>query len=350
MRESCTYGSARGALSNERPYRYKRREVIALLGSVVASPATLWAQQAPVRRVGVLMGYGDADPEAKILLSGFTNGLASLGWIEGRNVQIDVRWAAGSVERMRTLAKELVDLQPDVILANTTPVTAALQRATSAIPIVFVLVADPVGSGFVATLPRPGGNITGLVTEEASTAGKRLELLTVIAPPVKRVAIIFNPETAPEGGSFYIPAFEAAAQMHRVEPITAPVRSDAEIEAVITGLGGQPAGGLVVMNDGFMFVHRSQIISVARRNKVPAVYYDTTFAKEGGLLAYGTDRPDLFRRAAPYVDRILRGAKPAELPVQIPAKFAMAVNIGTARILGLTVPESILAIADEVIE
>ena len=328
----------------------RRRDFITLLGGVVASPATLWAQQAPVRRVGVLMGYGDADPEAKILLSGFTNGLASLGWIEGRNVQIDVRWAAGSVERMRTLAKELVDLQPDVILANTTPVTAALQRATSAIPIVFVLVADPVGSGFVATLPRPGGNITGLVTEEASTAGKRLELLTVIAPPVKRVAIIFNPETAPEGGSFYIPAFEAAAQMHRVEPITAPVRSDAEIEAVITGLGGQPAGGLVVMNDGFMFVHRSQIISVARRNKVPAVYYDTTFAKEGGLLAYGTDRPDLFRRAAPYVDRILRGAKPAELPVQIPAKFAMAVNIGTARILGLTVPESILAIADEVIE
>jgi putative ABC transport system substrate-binding protein len=328
----------------------KRRAVIALLGSVVACPTALWAQQPLVRRIGVLMGYGDADPEAKVLLSGFTNGLASLGWIEGRNVQIDVRWAAGSVERMRTLAKELVDLQPDVILANTTPVTAALQRATSAIPIVFVLVADPVGSGFVATLPRPGGNITGLVTEEASTAGKRLELLTVIAPPVKRVAIIFNPETAPEGGSFYIPAFEAAAQMHRVEPITAPVRSDAEIEAVITGLGGQPAGGLVVMNDGFMFVHRSQIISVARRNKVPAVYYDTTFAKEGGLLAYGTDRPDLFRRAAPYVDRILRGAKPAELPVQIPAKFEMAVNIGTARILGLTVPESILAIADEVIE
>ena len=328
----------------------KRRAVIALLGSVVACPTALWAQQPLVRRIGVLMGYGDADPEAKVLLSGFTNGLASLGWIEGRNVQIDVRWAAGSVERMRTLAKELVDLQPDVILANTTPVTAALQRATSAIPIVFVLVADPLGSGFVATLPRPGGNITGLVTEEASTAGKRLELLTVIAPPVKRVAIIFNPETAPEGGSFYIPAFEAAAQMHRVEPITAPVRSDAEIEAVITGLGGQPAGGLVVMNDGFMFVHRSQIISVARRNKVPAVYYDTTFAKEGGLLAYGTDRPDLFRRAAPYVDRILRGAKPAELPVQIPAKFEMAVNIGTARILGLTVPESILAIADEVIE
>ena len=160
----------------------KRRGVIALLGSVVACPTALWAQQPLVRRVGVLMGYGDADPEAKALLSGFTNGLASLGWIDGRNVRIDVRWAAGSVERMQTLAKELVGLQPDVILANTTPVTAALQRATSTIPIVFVIVADPVGSGFVATLPRPGGNITGLVNEEASTVGKRLELLTVIAP------------------------------------------------------------------------------------------------------------------------------------------------------------------------
>ena len=213
-----------------------------------------------------------------------------------------------------------------------------------------MIVADPVGSGFVATLPRPGGNITGLVNEEASTAGKRLELLTVIAPGVKRVAIIFNPETAPEGGSYYIPAFQAAAQMHRVEPIIAPVRSDAEIEAAITRLGGQPAGGLVVMNDGFMFVHRSQIISAARRNKVPAVYYDTTFAREGGLLAYGTDRADLFRRAAPYVDHVLRGAKPAELPVQVPAKFEMALNNETAKILRLTVPESILAIADEVIE
>jgi len=328
----------------------KRRAVIALLGSVVACPTALWAQQPLVRRIGVLMGYGDADPEAKVLLSGFTNGLASLGWIDGRNVRIDVRWAAGSVERMQTLAKELVGLQPDVILANTTPVTAALQRATSTIPIVFVIVADPVGSGFVATLPRPGGNITGLVNEEASTVGKRLELLTVIAPAVKRVAIIFNPETAPQSGSYYIPAFEAAAQMHRVEPIIAPVRSDAEIEAVITRLGGQPAGGLVVMNDGFMFVHRSQIISVARRNNVPAVYYDTTFAREGGLLAYGTDRADLFHRAAPYVDHILRGAKPAELPVQVPAKFEMALNTETAKILGLTVPESILAIADEVIE
>jgi putative ABC transport system substrate-binding protein len=328
----------------------KRREVIALLGGVVAGSTTLWAQQAVVRRVGVLMGYGEADPEAKVLLSGFTNGLANLGWIDGRNVRIDVRWAAGSVERMQAFATELVGLQPDVILANTTPVTTALQRATSTIPIVFVIVADPVGSGFVATLPRPGGNITGFVTEEASTAGKRLELLTVIAPAVKRVAIIFNPETAPEGGSYYLPAFEAAAQLHRVEPFIAPVRSDAEIEAVITGLGRQPVGGLVVMNDGFMFVHRSQIISVANRNNVPAVYYDTAFAREGGLLAYGTDRADLFRRAAPYVDHILRGAKPAELPVQLPAKFEMVLNTKTARTLGLTVPESILATADEVIE
>jgi putative ABC transport system substrate-binding protein len=329
----------------------RRREFITLLGGAGAWPLAARAQQAGgMRRVGVLMALDENDPEAKAYLTGFTQGLADLGWAISRNLSVNVRWAAGNVDRMRMSAKELLDLQPDVMLANTTPVTAALQRATSTIPIVFVIVADPVGSGFVASLPRPGGNITGFAIEEASTPGKRLELLTVIAPAVKRVAIIFNPETAAEGGSYYIPAFEAAAQMHRVEPIIAPVRSDAEIETVITGLGGQPVGGLVAMNDGFMLVHRSQIISVARRNNVPAVYYDTIFAREGGLLSYGTDRADVFRRAAPYVDRILRGAKPADLPVQVPTKFEMAVNLKTAKALGLTVPPTMLTLADEVIE
>jgi putative ABC transport system substrate-binding protein len=332
--------------------RLRRRDFVVLLGGGAAAwPLAARAQQADrMRRIGVLMGYGETDPEAKALLSEFTQGLSELGWSDGRNARIDVRWAAGSIERMQTLAKELVDLRPDVILANTTPVTAALQRATQAIPIVFVIVADPIGSGFVASLARPGGNITGFVNEEASTAGKRLELLTVIAPAVKRVAILFNPDTAADGGSYYLPAFEAAARSHQVESITGAVRSNTEIEAVVASLGREPRGGLVVMNDGFMFVHRAEIIMAADKSKVPTIYYDTIFAKDGGLLAYGTDRGDIFRRAAPYVDRVLRGAKPTELPVQLPAKFEMALNAKTAKALGLTVPESILAIANEVIE
>jgi putative ABC transport system substrate-binding protein len=328
-----------------------RRDLITLLGGAAAWPVAARAQQSGrMRQIGVLMGYGEADPEAKALLSQFTQGLSELGWSDGRNVRIDIRWAAGNVERMQTLAKELVDLRPDVILANTTPVTAALQRVTQTIPIVFVIVADPIGSGFVASLPRPGGNITGFVNEEASTAGKRLELLTVIAPAVKRVAIMFNPDTAAGGGSYYLPAFEAAARLHKVEPITGSVHSDSEIETVTVSLGREPRGGLVVMNDGFMFVHRAQIVVAADKSHVPTIYYDTIFARDGGLLAYGTDRGDIFRRAAPYVDHILRGAKPTELPVQLPAKFEMALNAKTAKTLGLTVPESLLAIADEVIE
>ena len=263
---------------------------------------------------------------------------------------MDVRWAAGNVDRMRMFAKELVDLQPDVILASTTPATAALQRETRTIPIVFVNVADPVGAGFVASLPRPGGNITGFINIEAAMAGKWLELLTEIAPGVKRAAIMFNPDTAPCGGSYYLPSFEAAARSFKVEPITAPVHSDAEIETVMTSLGREPGGGLVVMPDGFMFVHRAPIISLAARNNVPAVYSAPVFVRDGGLLSYGPDWADIFRRAASYVDRILRGAKPAELPVQLPVKFEMAVNLKTAKALGLTVPQSILLRADEVIE
>jgi putative tryptophan/tyrosine transport system substrate-binding protein len=331
----------------------RRRDFITLLsGAAAAWPLAASAQQPPdqVRRIGVLMGYAESDSEAQSLVYEFTQGLSELGWKDGRNSRIDIRWGAGNAERMQTLARELVDLRPDVILANTTPVTAALQLTTRAIPIVFVIVGDPVGSGFVASLARPGGNITGFINEEATTVGKRLQLLTQIAPAVKRVAIIFNPDTAAGQGSYYLPAFEMACRSLNVAPIVAPIHSDHDIQLVIDGIGRGLEGGLVTMNDGFLFVHREQIISAADQRKVPAVYGDAIFARDGGLLGYGPDRKDIFRRAAMYGDRLLRGEKPAELPVQLPVKFNMVVNTKAAKALGLTVPQTLLVAADEVIE
>jgi len=328
-----------------------RRQFIAGLGGAAAWPLVARAQQADrMRRIGALMGYGENDPEARALLSGFTQGLAELDWTEGRNVRMDIRWAGNDLDRMRMFAKELVDLRPEMILVQGTPGTAALQRETRTIPIVFVLVSDPVGSGFVASVPRPGGNITGFITLEPSMAGKWLELLTEIAPGVKRAAIMFNPDTAPYTRSYYMPSFETAARSFKVEPIAAPVHSDAEIETVITSLGREPGGGLVVMTDAFTTVHRAPTILLAARNNIPAVYETSVFARDGGLLSYGPIRLDIFRRSASYVDRILRGAKPADLAVQLPAKFEMAINAKTAKALGLTVPQSILLRADEVIE
>jgi putative ABC transport system substrate-binding protein len=330
----------------------RRREFITLLGGAAAAwPVRVRAQQPDrVRRIGVLMGNDENDPEGKAVFSGFTQGLAELGWTDGRNLRMDVRWAAGNVDRMRMFAKELVGLQPDVILSYTTPVTAALQRETRTIPIVFVSVSDPVGDGFVAGLPRPGGNLTGFIGMEASMAGKWLELLTEIAPGTKRAAIMFNPDTAAGSGSYFLPAFEAAARSLKVVPIEAPVHSDTEIETVIMSLGREPRGGLVVMPGNFMNVHRAPIILQAARNNVPAVYVRSVFARDGGLLSYGPDQVDMFRRSAAYVDRFLRGAKPADLPVQLPIKFEMALNAKTAKALGLAVPPSILLRADEVIE
>ena len=241
-------------------------------------------------------------------------------------------------------------MQPDLILAQGTPVTAALQRETRTIPIVFVIVSDPVGAGFVAGLPRPGGNITGFIHTEGEIAGKLLELLTEIAPSVKRAAIMFNPDTAPGGGSHYLPFFEATARSLKLEPIAAPVHNDAEIETVMASLGREPASGLIAMPDGFTFVHRAQIILLAARSNVPAVYWNSVVARDGGLLSYGPDNADILRRAAPYVDRILRGAKPAELPVQLPVKFELVINLKTAKALGLDVPLQLQQRADEVIE
>jgi len=332
----------------------RRREFIAGLGGAAAWsamwPLAVRAQQPDrMRRIGVLFGIDESDPQARAFLSGFTQRFSELGWTDGRNVRMDAR-AAGSADRMRTFARELVDLQPDVLLSFGGVATTAIQRETRTIPIVFVNVADPVGFGFVASLPRPGGNITGFINLEASMSGKWLEVLTDMVPGIKRAAMIFNPDTANGGGSYFRPWFEAAARSRKVEPIVAPVHSDTEIEAVITSLGRESGGGLVVQAELFNLTHRAQIISLTARNNVPAVYPAKFFCRDGGLLSYGVDEGDLFRSAAPYVDRILRGAKPAELPVQVPIKYEMAVNMKTAKVLGLTIPEIFLVRADEVIE
>jgi putative tryptophan/tyrosine transport system substrate-binding protein len=326
-----------------------RREFIAGLGSAVACPIAAHAQQLErMRRIGVLMPFDENDPFGKLLISAFTQGLADLGWTDGRNVRMDFRWASDIINRIRPLAQELVGLEPDIIVTNGTPATTALQRETSTIPIVFVNVGDPVGSGLVAGLKQPGGNITGVGYLEPSLGGKWLELLSGIAPGLKRVAIMFNPDTAPV--SVYVPSFETAARSLKVVPIVASVHDDVEIEMAIIGLGREPGGGLVVMPDTFTLSHRAPIILAAARNNVPTVYTLSAFATGGGLLSYGVDPVDTFRRAVIYVDRVLRGAKPSELPIQFPSKFELVINMKSAKALGLTIPPSILAIADEVIE
>jgi putative ABC transport system substrate-binding protein len=329
--------------------RLRRREFIAALGGAVAWPLAARAQQRDrVRRIGLLMSFDENDPVGKTYVSTFTQALAGLGWTDGRNMRVDVRWAAGDINRIRALAQELVGLQPDMILASTTPATVVLQRETRTIPIVFVGLTDPVASGIVPRLNQPGGNITGFAIFETTLAGKWLELLSEIAPGLKRTAIMFNPDTTP--ASVYMPSFETAVRSLRIVPISAPVHSDVEIETAIIALGREPGGGLLVMPDVFTTVHRAPIILAAARNNVPAVYWRSEFVRDGGLLSYGPDFVDNWRRAASYVDRILRGATPGDLPVQFPTKFEMVVNLKTANALGLAVPLSILLRADEVIE
>jgi len=300
-----------------------------------------------MRRIGVLMGGDENDPVYTGILPALTQALEDLGWTDGRNVRMDIRWAGGDANRIRALAAQLVGLHPDIIFTVATPATAAVQRETRTIPIVFAGVGDPVASGIVERLDRPGGIVTGFANFEASLGGKWLELLSEIVPGLKRAAIMFNPDTAV---SSFMPSFETAARSLKVVPIIAPVHSDPEIETAIIALGREPGGGLVVMPELFVFAHRAPIILAAARNNVPAVYSFPFFARDGGLLSYGPDVGDDFRRAATYVDRILRGAKPGDLPVQFPTKFEMAVNLKTAKALGLTVPQSILLRADEVIE
>jgi putative ABC transport system substrate-binding protein len=326
-----------------------RRAFIAALGGAAAWPLAARAQQRDrVRRIGVLMPGNETDPAAKPRVPAFTQALAGFGWTDGRNARIDLRWAGPDINRIRVLAQELVGLQPDIILTTSTPATVALQRETRTIPIVFVNVGDPVAAGLVARLERPTGNITGFATFEATLGGKWLELLSEIAPGLKRAAIMFNPDTTLV--SIFMPSLETAARSLKVEPIIASVHGEAEIETAITALGREPGAGLVVMPDAFMVAHRAAIISAAARNKIPAVYWVSDFARDGGLLSYGFDQADGYRLAASYVDRILRGAKPGDLPVQFPTKFEMAVNLKTAKTLGLAVPPSILLRVTEVIE
>jgi putative ABC transport system substrate-binding protein len=331
----------------------RRREFIAGLGSAAAWPVVARAQQPDrVRRIGVLMA-GVERPLSNLWYpdaTAFTKALAGLGWTDGRNMRMDLRWWGDDVNRIPAVAQDLVGLQPDIILTAGAAATAAVQRETRTIPIVFAGVTDPVASGIVARLDRPSGNITGFSTFEPSLGGKWLELLSEIAPGLKRVAIMFNLATV--ATSAYMPSLETAARSLNVTLIPAHVRSDAEIETAIMALGREPGGGLVVMPDVWtqLSTHRASIILAAARNNVPAVYTASPFAREGGLLTYGVDTVDNWRRAASYVDRILRGEKPGDLPVQFPTKFETVVNLKTAKALGLTVPQSILLRADEVIE
>lgn len=296
------------------------------------------------------MGYADSDREAQTDVTAFRKGLQKLGWAEDRNISIETRWAtpenAGARERF---AKELVALQPDLVLSHTTPSTAALLRETRTIPVIFANVSDPIGSGFVASLSRPGGNVTGFTTIEGSMGGKWLELLKEISPHVNRVAFLFNPETATYA-EYYLNLFKTAGTSFGVEATPAPVRDKSEIETVMATLAERPNGGLVVMPDSFLIAHRAEITSLAARYHVPAVYPFRFFAEVGGLLAYGVDLSDNFGRAALYADRILKGEKPGELPVQGPAKFEFVINLKTAKALGLEAPPTLIARADQVIE
>jgi putative ABC transport system substrate-binding protein len=329
----------------------RRREFTRLLGGgIVACSVAAHAQQTErVRRIAVLTSSAESDQEGKSSIAAFKEGLRALGWVEVRNIEIDIRWAAADVELMKRFAKELVALQPDLILTSSTPAAAAMLRQTRTIPIVFVLVADPVGSGFVESLPRPGGNATGFTPIVSSLGGKWVELLKEIAPRVARVALLFNPPTATfiEG---YLDAFKAAAATIGAEAVVAPVNDMPGLETLVATEAREPNSGLVVMPDAFTIQHRAEIIAQAARYHIPAVYWSRSFTEVGGLISYGPYIVDEYRRAASYADRILKGSKPSELPVQAPVKFDLVVNLKTARALGLDVPPSLLAAADEVID
>ena len=330
----------------------RRREFISLLGgAAVAWPVAPRAQQGErVRRVGMLIGYPENDLEGQAHTAAFREQLQTLGWTEGRNIHINTRWVTSTdMELMRRFAQELVAQQPDVILSHITPTTAVLLQQTRTIPIVFVAVSDPIGSGFIASFPHPGGNVTGFVTIEGSLGGKWLELLKEIAPRVNRVAFLFNPATA-SYAEYYLSTFKAAAASLAVETISAPVRDMSEFESVVVAQARAPDGGFIVMPDAFADVQRAEMTSLAARYGVPVVYPRRNFTEVGGLLSYGIDMTDNFRRAATYADRILKGEKPSELPVQAPVKFELVINLKTAKALGLEIPPTLLARADEVIE
>jgi putative tryptophan/tyrosine transport system substrate-binding protein len=329
----------------------RRREFIFTLGGAAAAwPLAARGQQpARMRRVGMLMALAENDPVGQRNIAFFRQGLRELGWTEGRSLQIEWRWTGGDVVRTRDYAAELVGLAPDLIVATGTPSVAALKQATRSIPIVFAVVNDPVAQGFIASMAHPGGNITGFSFLEYSMVGKSLEMLKQLAPSVVRVAVMFNPETYPYYNVF-LRSFEATARTLSLEVTGAPIRSPAEIEEVIAKLGVQPGSGLLVTPDPFNTAHRSLIIKSAERHRVPATYSFRQHVSEGALMSYGADTADIYRRSATYVDRILKGANPADLPAQAPSKFELAINLSTAKALGLEIPPTQLALADEVIE
>ena len=326
-----------------------RRKFLATLGGAAAWPLAASAQQAErLRRIGVLMGVAD-DREGQARVTALKQGLQELGWIDGRNIQIEIRFGGADVARIRAHAAELVVLAPDVLVGQPTPVIRSLRQATSSIPIIMALVNDPVDQGFVSSLAHPGGNITGFTFIDFQMVGKWLEMLKEAAPGVARASLIFNPDMSPHY-YVYLRSFEAEPRSAAVEVTAAPVRNTAESEEAIAKLGRKPSSGLIVAPDGFTIVHHQLFLRLAQQHRVPAVYGLRAYVARGALMSYGPDVYDIFRRSASYVDRILKGAKPADLPVQQPTKFELAINLKTAKTLGLQIPEKLLALADEVIE
>jgi putative tryptophan/tyrosine transport system substrate-binding protein len=327
----------------------QRREFIAACAAAAWTVNARAQQSDRLRRIGVLMAYPENDREGQAFVTTFREGLQKLGWAEGRNIQIDIRWDALDQAKARPRAREVVALKPELILTQNTPATEAMLQQTSTIPIIFALVSDPVGSGFVESLAHPGGNVTGFTTIEASIGGKWLELLKEIAPSIERINVLFNPITAPFVTGFYLPSLKAAAAKFSVEPLTTVVHDSVELESAISEAAREPGGGLIVMPDDFLNAHRAEIILLTARYRLPAVYPWRFLAELGGLLSYGSPR-NQFRLAATYVDRILRGEKPADLAVQAPTKYELVINLKTAKAIGLDVPPTLLSRADEVIE
>lgn len=330
----------------------RRRSVLAFFAGAVLSPRSAGAQSADrMRRIGVLTTFGEGDGLARRWIEAFRKGLDEAGWREGRDLEIDYGWAADDPGRLQSLANQLVKRRPDVIFAVTTPAVAALLKETRKIPIVFAVVSDPLGSGFVKQLSRPGGNVTGFtdINIEPSLGGKWVELVKETSPAIRRVAMLYNPATAPFAAYFLQP-FEAAGPVLAVQTSAVPVNSKADIENAMTALATQPGGAFVVLPDAFAINHRNLIVALAARHRLPALYPYRFFTKIGGLLSYGIVAENLFRSAAAYVSRIFEGAKTADLPVQAPTNFELVVNLKTAAALGLTIPQTILARADEVIE
>jgi putative ABC transport system substrate-binding protein len=327
----------------------RRRDIIRLFSAAVAS-TTAFAAETKLPRVGVLFSFAAGDPQQEQNVSALVRGLEESGWMPGRNVEVDFRFGAGDRARMKGYATELVALGPDVLFGNGSAVVTALRDATQSIPIVFVHVAEPVSSGFVQSFARPSGNITGFTNFEPSMGGKWLELLKDVAPSAARVAVIYNPSTAPGGGAYFLAPIKAAAPSLGFELIADPVYATDQLEAAFTALAREPGGGFVVMPEAFTTTHRELIVSLAAHHRLPGIYPFRFFSIAGGLISYGVDSADLFRRGASYIDRVLKGDKPGELAVQAPTKFELVVNQRTAQALGIQIPPSILLRADEVIE